>query len=84
MYWILDRNVMGDCCNSEQVQQSFGEMTSSVKELLIRTSSALTEILSNITQQLPGAGVSSDNDSQENIPQTDIYTTDKCYSLEGL
>ena len=65
---------MGDCCNSEQVQQSFGEMTSSVKELLIRTSSALTEILSNITQHLPGpgAGASSDHDSQENIPQ--IFT----------
>ena len=61
---------MGDCCNSDQVQQSFGEMTSSVKELLIRTSSALTEILSNITQLWPGAGTSSDHDSQENIPQT--------------
>ena len=61
---------MGDCCNSDQVQQSFGEMTSSVKELLIRTSSALTEILSNITQHWPGAGTSSDHDSQENKPQT--------------
>ena len=64
---------MGDCCNSEQVQQSFGEMTSSVKELLIRTSSALTEILSNITQHLPGAGASSDHDSQENIPQPETF-----------
>ena len=79
---------MGDCCNSDQVQQSFGEMTSSVKELLIRTSSALTEILSNITQHWPGAGTSSDHDSQENIPQTfkacffgNCYTVLHCYIL---